>query len=70
MWDLLLFIFVSTEYLSGSTATNEKTMKVPLANIELTANHAEQQKASGRLYSMIIWVLVIQCILSWMRSIL
>ena len=42
------FIFVSTEYLSGSTATNEKTMKVPLANIELTANQEEQQNASGR----------------------
>ena len=55
------FIFVSTEYLSGSTATNEKTMKVPLANIELTVNHEEQQKASGRLYSMIMLVLVIQC---------
>ena len=48
------FIFVSTEYLSGSTATNEKTMKVQLANIELTANHEEQQKDSGRLYSMIM----------------
>ena len=71
MWDLLLFIFVSTEHLSGSTATNEKTMKVPFSNIELAANHKEQQKASGRLYSMIIWVLVIQCIVtfnSWMRS--
>ena len=52
---------MSTEYISGSTATNEKTIKVPLANIELTANHEEQQKASGRLYSLIIWVLVRQC---------
>ena len=40
--------------LSGCTATNEKTMKVPLANIELAASHEEQQKASGRLYSVII----------------
>ena len=64
MWDLLL---------SGSTATNEKTMKVPLATIELTANHKEQQKASGILYYMIIWVLVIQCTVivnALMRSIL
>ena len=70
MWDLLLFIFVSTEHLSGSTAANEKAMKVPFSNIELTANHEEQLKASGRLCYMIIWVLVIQCAVTlstWMR---